>query len=650
MKKPVVTGTLRITRGRTKRLVVVDAQGRSFRVMPKQDFPVFPGDTVKAELSVPPWLHKHRGPRPGRRGGPPQGGTMRPPPMDARILEVVERGRGMLLGRYRFTANRAWVVPRETDVLPPLEVTPKPGVPEGAMVAVDVGQSPGVVSGDVVHVWIDPDAPRARIEQLIYERDLPREFPAAVVAEAEAAPGAIPADEIGRRTDLRNLEIVVIDPADAKDHDDAVSWEPNPAGGGRLGVHIADVSWYVRPGSALDDEARARGVSCYLTDRVIPMLPMRLSADLCSLIAGKDRLARTVFIEYDAEGNVVRGEHRQSVIRAAVSLSYPEALAIMQDPASAHPNATAIHGMAGLAAILRKRRFAAGCLDFSFPETRVHLGPDGEPEKIVQRLGDPSHWLIEEFMIAANTWTGEQLARRGTGIWRVHEPPAMEDIGDLEEFLKGLNVKLRRGASSRDLHPADFQAVLERFRGTPEEYVVHRKVLQALRLAVYSAECLGHFGLALKTYTHFTSPIRRYADLVVHRLLNPLGPEGRQTMRHLEEVALTTSELERRAQEAEWACTKMMVLRFMEKHLGDVWEGTVARVERFGAFVELDGIGQSGLLSVDELGAERYWVSRDGLSMRGSRSGETIKVGQRVKVVIARINREDGHLDLMPAE
>jgi len=644
LKRQTVTGTLRVTRGRFRRLVLEDEKGQSFPVAPREGLAAFPGDRVRAELSVPSWGFRRR-----RRG---------PPVMEARLIEVVERGRGTLLGNYRVSRARAWVVPRDKDILPPIEVEPKAGLAEGTLVAVDLGRHPGIIDGKIAAAWPEPDAPASVIEQLIYERDLPREFPPRVLEEASRLPDRVPKDEAGRREDLRGLEVIVIDPADARDHDDAVSWEPKGHGGGRLGVHIADVSWYVRPGTALDEEARARGVSVYLTDRVLPMLPPRLSADLCSLMAGQDRLALSVLLDLDRDGQVLRGDLRETVIRPTVSLSYEEAWKTMQDSRSRHPNAKGLHALHAISTKMRERRFADGSLDFNFPETKVILGPDGEPAEIRQRMGDPSHWLVEECMIAANKWTGERLERSGRGIWRVHEPPAMEDVAELEEFLKGLGIKLRRGPASRDLHPKDFQAVLERFKGEREEYVVHRKVLQALRLAVYSAENKGHFGLALKTYTHFTSPIRRYADLLVHRMLRPTGSkgpggspgpngsDGRYTVRTLGELAGQTSDLERRAQEGEWACTKLMVLRYLAKRVGETFEGTVSRVERYGAFVELDGIGQGGLVQLEEFGSDRFNVAPDGLSMRGSRSGRTVRVGSRVKVVVARVDTARGFLDL----
>jgi len=209
-----------------------------------------------------------------------------------------------------------------------------------------------------------------------------------------------------------------------------------------------------------------------------------------------------------------------------------------------------------------------------------------------------------------------------------------------------MGIKLRRGSKSRDLHPKDFQELLKRFKGTPEEYVVSKKVLQALRLAVYSEDNVGHFGLALKDYAHFTSPIRRYADLIVHRLTDKMGPGHRYTLRHLGEIALQTSQLERRAQEAEWACVKKMGLRYMSSRVGQTFPGTIARIERFGAFVSLDNLGIDGLIRMEEFGTDRYWVAEDGSSLRGQRSGHTFKIGDKVRVVVMRVDLNEDHLDL----
>jgi ribonuclease R len=649
--KQTVVGVLRLTRGRSRRLVVDDAAGNSYDVSPRHGLLVFPGDRVRVELGKPKWV---RGRRFAER-------------MEATVVDVLKRSDQMLLGRYQTSAKRAWVVPRDAEAIPPLEVEPKPGVPEGAVVAIDLGKNPGMVSGTVAAVWEDSGSARSLIEQYIYESGLPREFSRDTLRETEAFPDLLSSDETGKRRDLRDLEVVVIDPADARDHDDAVSWEPEADGSGRLGVHIADVSHYVRPGSALDSEARARGVSCYLPDRVIPMLPERLSADLCSLLAGRDRPARTVFLEYAPDGKMRGGEMCASVIRPAASLSYEDVWDVIKDGKATGRQAGGLRAMDTLAQGMRKRRFANGSLDFDFPETKVKLDEHGEPCEIFRKRGNRAHQLIEEFMIAANNFVGEKLARAGAGLWRIHEPPSMDDVAELEDFLKGMGVRLRRGTSSRDLKPSDFQAVIDRFRGTPEEYVVQRKVLQSLRLAVYSEANTGHFGLALKDYAHFTSPIRRYADLVVHRLTAPLaagaseagagrallatgigtGPAGRYSVRALAAVALEVSDLERRAQKAEWACNKKMVLRYLKKRVGETFGGTVSRLEKFGVFVELDGVGTEGLVRSADLGNDRYWIAKDGLSMRGKRSGRSLRVGERVRVLLVRVDEAAEWVDLV---
>lgn len=635
-----VSGVLYVGRGKRRRLYLRDDAGREYPVGPRLSVPAFPGDRVKAELVKPDWAHYRR----GRRGSMES-------PIEASIVEVVSRGRGTIIGKYHTTKSRAWISPRDAGAVAPLEVEVRSDVAEGAMVAVEVGRHPGIFSGKIVQSWGDPDAGRAQLEQVIYERELPREFPPAVLAEAEAFPGEVPREEISRRRDLRGLEVVVIDPADAKDHDDAVSWEPRPGGGGRLGVHIADVSWFVRPGTALDAEAITRGVSVYLPDRVLPMLPPRLSGDLCSLLEGKDRMARTVFLDIDAAGRVTGGEECASVIRPSSGMSYGEAWECIEGRDRKHPRAGVLVAMDALAGRMRKRRFDNGSLDFDLPETKVVLDKRGEPTGVELKRTNRSNWLVEEFMIAANEFTGRMLARAGTGIWRIHEPPDMDDVMELEEFLSGFGVKLRRGSRSMDLDPRDFNAVLARFKGTPEEYVVHRKVLQSLKLAVYSEKNSGHFGLGLECYTHFTSPIRRYADLVVHRLLSarPGTPPPYHT-RRLAEMAKEISMLERRAEDAERECVRLLILRHLSRRLGDAFDGTISRLEKFGAFVELDGMGMDGLLRHGDLAPDRFQVARDGLSMRARHSRTTVKVGQRVRVVLSRVDIPNRQVDLVLAE
>ena len=631
--KRTLVGVLKVGGGRRKRLMVTDEQGNTWDVAPRQGLAVFPADRVRVELSAPEWAgHRRRG---------------RERFVEATITEVLERGRSAFLGRYRTSGFRAWVTPNDWQAVDPMEVELKKGVPDGALVAVETGRKPGIISGRIAEHWPDPDAGTALVEQVIYELDLPREFPPRVMDESFAAPDRIPKDEFEAREDLRELKVVVIDPADAKDHDDAVSWDPAPGGGGRLGIHIADVSWFVRPGSALDAEALARGVSAYLPDRVLPMLPPRLSGDLCSLMAGKDRLARTVFLDLAADGAVLGGRMVRSVVRPTVLVSYEE-VQDQLDGKKTGPFTSYLGQMMEAARAMRKRRYAAGSLDFNFPETKVELDAGGEPTGVSTRAVTESNQLVEEAMIAANRFVGEMLSRDGLGIWRIHEPPEMDDVLELEEFLKGLGVKLRRGTQSRNLDPKDFQAVLERFRGAREEYVIHRKVLQALRMAVYSEHNLGHFGLAIKDYAHFTSPIRRYADLVVHRLTDAsAGPRGgRPSQRQLGVVAKQVSGLERRAQEAEWAAVKKLTLKYLSGKMGMKLEGTVSRLERWGMFVELDGLGTDGLLHANEMGGGRFRVATDGMTMHPHRGGETIRVGQRVKVIVIRVDLREGHLDL----
>ena len=632
-KLQLVTGMLYVGRGRRKRLYLRCEDGKEHPAAPRQGMPVFPGDRVRAELHRPEWAIFRRGRRPVSDV------------YEAQVVEVIERTGGVVLGRYHSSRQRAWISPKDAEIVMPVEVENRPYIPEGAMVAAELGKNPAIISGKIVMVWENPDDPRAVLEQVIYEKDLPREFPDAVIREVAAFSETIPPAERARRVDLTGLKVVVIDPADAKDHDDGVSWEPHPGGGGRLGVHIADVSWFVRPGTALDAEAIARGVSVYLPDRVLPMLPPRLSADLCSLLEGQERLARTIFLDVDSEGVVQGGESCESVIKPVAGLSYEEVWAVIEKGDGKHPLSATLKAMDEIAVIMRARRFREGSLDFDLPETKVIIGANGEPDSVILKRTNRSHWLIEEFMISANEYAGHALAKKGLGIWRVHEPPDIEDITELDTFLEGFGVKFRRGPRSRDVDPQDLQKILAHFRGTREEYIVHRKVLQAMKLARYSEFLDGHFGLAREAYTHFTSPIRRYADLVVHRLMSG-GEDGRYTVRRLGDVAMGVSLLERRATDAERECIRLMILRYLAGKLGQTFEGTVSRVENMGAFVDLDGMGLEGLLRNGEMSPESFRISRDRMTMRGGRSGMTVRVGQRVRVVLARVDRESRQVDL----
>ena len=357
-------------------------------------------------------------------------------------------------------------------------------------------------------------APGVDILSIIRKYHLPTEFPREVLEQAERIPEDVGGQQVAGREDLRNEFIVTIDPDDARDFDDAIHVEKLPNGGWRLGVHIADVAAYVEPGSALEREARRRGNSVYLPDRVIPMLPERLSNGVCSLNPGVDRLTHSVFIHFDKRGMPKSARFARSVIRSAHRLTYKQAYAILMSPP---------RDMLGerlrlaweLAALLRRKRFEHGSLDLDFPEVKVWLDEKGEPIRFERVENDESHQLIEEFMLAANEAVARELKKRAIPtIYRVHENPDPEKLAEYREFALSFNYKV--GDLS---HRAELQRLLAEIRGKPEEQALKVALLKSLKRARYDAQPLGHYGLAKTNYLHFTSPIRRYADLVVHRAL-----------------------------------------------------------------------------------------------------------------------------------
>src|SRR4029434_10633753 len=399
-------------------------------------------------------------------------------------------------------------------------------------------------------------APGVDVLSIIRKYHLPTEFPSDVLEQAERIPESVDAQQIVGREDLRNKFIVTIDPDDARDFDDAIHVEKLANGGWQLGVHIADVAAYVEPGSALDREARRRGNSVYLPDRVIPMLPERLSNGVCSLKPGVDRLTHSVFIHFDKRGSAKRARFTRSVIRSAHRLTYKQAYAILAAP-PADQLGERLHLAWELAAVLRRKRFEHGALDLDFPEVKVWVDKDGRPVKLERVENDESHQLIEEFMLAANEAVARELKKRAIPtIYRIHENPDPEKLAEFREFVLGFNYRV-----GDVTHRTELQRLLASFRGKPEEQPLKVALLKSLKRARYSPQPLGHYGLAKANYLHFTSPIRRYADLVVHRALGtdaelrrPVGSARRPNHPDIGEIASIAEHIsatERTAADAE---------------------------------------------------------------------------------------------------
>jgi len=571
------------------------------------------------------------------------------------VVRVLERARSQVVGVFRRSGRYGLLVPSEgtlhRDVFVPGGA--ERGAEDGELVVariVDWGSDHHDPVGEVVEVLGRPGEPGVDVLAIIHTHELPTEFPSDVTSEADAlACEASVERAVAGRLDLRELLSFTIDPVDAKDHDDAISIEQLAQERWRVGVHIADVSHFVREGSAIDEEAFQRGTSVYLVDRVLPMLPDVLSSDLCSLQAGQDRLTLSAILELDASGVIGPLELVPSVIRSRYALSYEQAQEIIDGTRAAERDlCAALKSLRDLARQLRRRRQARGSLDFDLPEVRVIVNAAGEPTHVQQLLRLDTHQLIEEFMIAVNEAVARLATREGLPfIYRVHEAPDPDRFERLREFLSGLGLELPKNAHNS---PRALQRLLGAVEGQPEEAIVSTLVLRSMKQARYSAFRSGHFGLASQAYTHFTSPIRRYPDLVVHRIVRAATFEQLAVPEALREqldaAAARASLRERQAMEAERDSVELKKLEFMEHHLGDQFSGTVSGVTSYGLFVLLDNVLAEGLVHVSELEDDYYHYVEDEHALVGEARRRRIRLGDRVSVQVIAVDREARELDL----
>ncbi len=575
------------------------------------------------------------------------------------VLRVLERARRNAVGTIRFARGYAWLVPEDPRLPPRIKLRPEGlGVlPDGSRIAARLVFPEESGAREVFGVFLEHlggsgDEIEAETRAVILKHDLRDEFPEEVLAEARRVAHSPIAPELARRTDLRDLPVFTIDGPDAKDFDDAIHLRRLEDGTFEVGVHIADVAHYVKEGSALDREAYARGTSVYLPGRVLPMLPEVLSNGVCSLVPGQDRLAVSVLVRLDREGKVLEHRFVESVIRSRARLTYPEVEAFLEGatPSDALvPLAEDVQALFALSQRLRAAREAEGAIFFDFPEVKVELGPKGEVHLIPIRE-EKARSLIEELMLLANRLVAAELEERGLpALFRVHEDPSEDRFRELSEALARLGYRLEAPT------PAAYQKVLKAAAGRPEAGVVATLLLRSLKLARYAEENLGHFGLAFRDYLHFTSPIRRYPDLVVHRVMKALI-QGRLSeekllrwRRSFPRIAEHASVRERLAEAAERDLSKYHQARWARAHLGEVFEGTVSGVQSFGVFVMLDN-GVEGLLRKEALDDDYYAYDPETLSLLGERTGRRIRLGERIWVQIAGASPALRQVDLVPAE
>jgi len=582
------------------------------------------------------------------------------------IVEVLERRLNRLIGRFEIESGISYVVPDDRRIQRNVQIPPDArfDAKHGQLVVAEITQAPDSWRppiGRVLTVLGERLTASLAVQAAIHGHELPHEFPQAVLNEAAAVPLTVDAATAAERVDLRAMPLVTIDGEDAKDFDDAVYCEPN-RNGFRLVVAIADVSHYVRPGAPLDDEAQNRATSVYFPGFVVPMLPETLSNGICSLNPKVDRLCFVCDMQVDRNGEVTKSKFYEAVMHSHARLTYTlvwnavgdvpdevKAEARAQIGASVLPQVEQLHQ---LYRILAKAREHRGAIEFESSEVRFVLGSKGEVVQAGMLQRNDAHKLIEECMIAANVEAAKFLLSHGIPApYRIHERPPEAKYADLLEFLKEFALRMPPWAK---VHPRDFTALLKKIRERPEAALLESVLLRSQSLAVYSPDNVGHFGLALEAYAHFTSPIRRYPDLLVHRAIKHALRRGKPADFYephaMTALALQCSERERRADEAEREVDERYRAAWMEQHVGGQFAGVISGVTSFGLFVELDDSKVNGLIHVTQLPNDYYQFDPIRKTLAGERTGREFRLGDRVGIIVLKASVEDRRIDFRLVE
>jgi ribonuclease R len=575
---------------------------------------------------------------------------------EGKIIQVTNRASGLFVGNY-FEKNAAGYVKIDgTTFSDPVYVGDPgaKGAKEGDKVAIEMARYPSPYregEGVITEIFGPRGQPKVETIAVIRALGIPDVFDDDTLEEARKQAKAFDEDVVGDREDIRDQLTITIDPATARDFDDAITLTRDDKGYWSLGVHIADVSHFVKAGSPLDDTARRRGTSVYLPDRVIPMLPEVISNSLASLQAGHTRYTVSAFMEFNEDG--VRTDRRfaRTAIKVDRRFAYEEVFEVIQHPEgelakSLYPEVRAmIARMLELAMILRSRRFKRGALELSMPEVEIDLGDQGEVTGAHLASNDVSHQIIEEFMLAANEAVASHLTDAKAGfLRRVHPDPEPRKLKDFAEFAKSLGFELEDYLSRFEL-----QRVLAEAANKPEAYAVHFGLLRSLKQAVYLPEAEGHYALASEDYCHFTSPIRRYPDLQVHRQLTALlaGKRPKSDFDELTSLAEHCTMTERRAETAERELTKIKLLTYLSGHIGEAYHAVIVAVEDFGFFCRLVEIPAEGLVHITALGNDYFYLEQSTHTLIGRRGGKRYRLGDRIEVTIARVDIDRRELDLI---
>ena len=621
--------------------VSVEGMNEDIFISPKSMRTALHDDHVEVAL----FAHPTRRPRGGEENR-----------VEGEIVRIVERTHATIVGTLEQTSRFFFVIPDDERFTRDVYVAREDlnGATHGDKVVVelrkweDEQQNP---EGSVIEILGRSGDVRVEVVSVARSFGLPMSFPRNVESEAAKFGATIPTGEIAKRVDLRGTICFTIDPEDARDFDDAISYQEKPDGTVQLGIHIADVSHYVREGSALDKEAFARGTSVYMVNEVIPMLPERLSNDLCSLKPDVDRLTYSVLMELDHKGKMKKYEIRKTIIHSKRRFTYEEVQKVL---ASGRGELRDILlPLFTLTQLLLKERRHNGSIDFETGEAKFIFGADGLPARIIKKDRLDAHRLVEECMLLANKVVAKHIGAARTDdrarpfIYRVHDVPDPSRLADLAGFVKqfGFSLDVKQGVSSRAL-----QRLLDQVKGSEVENFINEVALRSMAKAVYSEKNIGHYGLGFTHYTHFTSPIRRYPDLVVHRLLHEYEksiPSNRreELARGIPGICRQSSDRERLAVEAERESVKVMQVEYMKRHVGDEFEGVIGGVMEYGMFVEINDLLVEGLVPVRDLGDDYYLFDQKHHTLRGRSTARTYRLGDTVKVRVVSVNTEKREID-----
>lgn len=579
--------------------------------------------------------------------------------VEGEVIRILQRALKTVVGTVERGKHFSFVVPDDKRIFYDLYV-PKDktiGAKNGQKVVAKITEWPEKrrnPSGEIVEILGYPDEPGVDVLSIIKKYELPLDFPEKVKRQVQQIPDEVLREDLVGREDFRHLKTITIDNEDAKDLDDAVSIEKT-SDGYRLGVHIADVSYYVEEKSPLDVEALKRGCSVYLVDRVIPMLPPKLSNGICSLNPRADRLTMSVIIDFDSEANIKSYKITPGVIKTCERMTYTQVNKILEEEDKESIErfdylVEDLHWMKELAEKLSHKRFARGSLDFELDEAKVILDENGHPVDVVKEERRISSSIIEEFMIVANEVVAEHIFwLKIPLVYRIHENPDEEKINSLKEFLYNFGYTLK---GTQNLKPKSLQQILEQVKGKPEQRLINTMLLRSLRQARYSGVNFGHFGLASLYYTHFTAPIRRYPDLIVHRILrkqlqNDIDQkQEKKLVKIVERVAKLSSERERVAEEAERESVDLKIAEYMASRIGETYEAIVSGVTSFGIFVELDNTIE-GLVHVSHMEDDYYHFNEKTMALIGERTGKTFRIGDVVQVKVYNVNIAERHIDFV---